>query len=130
MAAAYDYDPFGNTLKAVGPSAARNLFRFGGQYTGDENDWKCSRSSPNVRKGERVNVAPADDTRLPDYDRTLAQALLVRAAERKGRPALLTLLSAKCPQYVPDLPGELFLTANTRVASCSSSRVTTAREGR
>ena len=33
VSASYDYDPFGQTLKAVGEFASQNAFRFSGQYT-------------------------------------------------------------------------------------------------
>ncbi len=36
LAASYEYDPFGNTLKAVGEYAARNPFRFSTKYTDAE----------------------------------------------------------------------------------------------
>ena len=36
LAASYEYDPFGNTLRATGAKAAANPFRFSTKYTDDE----------------------------------------------------------------------------------------------
>ncbi len=39
IVASYEYDPFGNTLRATGAQAAANPFRFSTKYTDDETGW-------------------------------------------------------------------------------------------
>jgi RHS repeat-associated protein len=39
LAAVYDYDPFGNLLRASGPMAGKNPFRFSTKYQDDETGW-------------------------------------------------------------------------------------------
>ena len=41
VAARYEYDPFGELLRATGPLAEANPFRFSTQYTDDETDLVC-----------------------------------------------------------------------------------------
>lgn len=73
-------------------------------------------AAPEQVSSESERIAGADTAyaRLSDYDQTLVQALVVRALERKDQKSLVSLLAAKCPRYVSDLPLELFLAVNTK----------------